>query len=414
MRLFSTLAHLTAVSCWLCACSSDEPPPNAAADADKVHAAVIALDTHVDIEPDFATEAVDPLDAKLQVNLTNMAAGGLDAAFFIVYVAQTARTPENYAQARADALTKFGAIHRMAEVLYPQRIEIAYTASDVERIAAAGKLVAAIGIENGYVIGEDLALIDEYAALGARYLTLVHNGDNDLGRSAQPKTELGDPPVDIDSGLTSLGAQAIARLNRAGIMVDVSHASKRTALDAIRLSAAPVIASHSGVRGLVDHPRNMDDETLIALRDNGGVIQIVAFDAYLKAQPAERGAALRALRGGRGLPNALELQSLSEAERAEFDRALADIDARFPRATVADLIDQIDYAVRLIGIDHVGLSSDFGGGGGIVGWADAGETMNVTRELVARGYGETDIAKLWSGNLLRVWHAAERVAAEAR
>ena len=159
----------------------------------------------------------------MQVNLTNMSSGGLDAAFFIVYVAQTARTAENYAQARTDALTKFAAIHRMAEALYPERIEIAYTADDVERIAGAGKLVAAIGIENGYVIGQDLELIDEYAARGARYLTLVHNGDNDLGRSAQPKPELGDPPPDDLSGVTPFGEQAIARLNRAGIMVDVSH-----------------------------------------------------------------------------------------------------------------------------------------------------------------------------------------------
>ena len=180
----------------------------------------------------------------------------------------------------------------------------------------------------------------------------------------------------------------------------------------MRLSTAPVIASHSGVRGLVDHARNMDDETLLALRDDGGVVQIVAFDGYLKAQPPERAAAVRALREGRGLPSALELQNMSAAERTEFERGMTEIETRWPRATVVDLVDHIDYAVRLIGIDHVGISSDFGGGGGIVGWADAGETINVTRELVARGYEETDIRKLWSGNLLRVWRDAERVAAE--
>ncbi len=390
MHLHANLAAVAAASCFLCACGPDAPEPaplaSPIARADAIHAAVVALDTHVDIELDFATDAVDPLDAMLQVNLTNMSTGGLDAAFFIVYVPQTARTEQNYAQARTDALTKFEAIHRMAEVLYPERIEIAYAAADVERIAGAGKLVAAIGIENGYVIGQDLELIDEYAARGARYLTLVHNGDNDLGRSAQPKPELGDPPTDDVSGLTPLGAQAVARLNRAGIMVDVSHGSKRTALDAMRLSTAPVIASHSGVRGLVDHARNMDDETLLALRDDGGVIQIVAFDGYLKAQPAERAAAVRALREGRGLPSALELQNMSAAERTEFERGMTEIETRWPRATVVDLVDHIDYAVRLIGIDHVGISSDFGGGGGIVGWADAGETINVTRELVARGY----------------------------
>lgn len=416
MHLHANLAAVAAASCFLCACGPDAPEPaqlaSPIARADAIHAAVVALDTHVDIDLDFATDAVDPLDAMLQVNLTNMSTGGLDAAFFIVYVPQTERTEQNYAQARTDALTKFEAIHRMAEVLYPERIEIAYAAADVERIAGAGKLVAAIGIENGYVVGQDLELIDEYAARGARYLTLVHNGDNDLGRSAQPKPELGDPPTDDVSGLTPLGAQAVARLNRAGIMVDVSHGSKRTALDAMRLSTAPVIASHSGARGLVDHARNMDDETLLALRDDGGVVQIVAFDGYLKAQPPERAAAVRALREGRGLPSALELQNMSAAERTEFERGMTEIETRWPRATVVDLVDHIDYAVRLIGIDHVGISSDFGGGGGIVGWADAGETINVTRELVARGYEETDIRKLWSGNLLRVWRDAERVAAE--
>ena len=230
MHLHANLAAVAAASCFLCACGPDAPEPAALASpiarADAIHAAVVALDTHVDIDLDFATDAVDPLDAMLQVNLTNMSTGGLDAAFFIVYVPQTARTEQNYAQARTDALTKFEAIHRMAEVLYPERIEIAYAAVDVERIAGAGKLVAAIGIENGYVVGQDLELIDEYAARGARYLTLVHNGDNDLGRSAQPKPELGDPPTDDVSGLTPLGAQAVARLNRAGIMVDVSHGSK--------------------------------------------------------------------------------------------------------------------------------------------------------------------------------------------
>ena len=391
--------------CLMAACGAPAPDPAA------IHERALTLDTHVDIPLDFATAAVDPLDGDLQVNLQKMTTGGFDAAFFIVYVGQTARTPENYAAARADAFTKFAAIRRMAQELYPDRIEIAYTAADVERISAAGKLVAAIGVENGYSIGTDLAVLDEFHALGGRYFGLVHNGDNDLAHSAQPRTELGDAPAE-SAGVTELGARAIERLNELGVMVDVSHASKRSSLDAMRLSRAPVIASHSSVRALTDHPRNMDDETLLALRDDGGVIQIVAFDAYLKAQPPEQQTAVRELRERFAISGSVTAESLPAEQRTEYQRALAAIDARWPPATVADLVDHVDYAVRLIGIDHVGISSDFHGGGGVIGWADATETPNVTAELLRRGYDEAAIGKLWSGNLLRVWREAERVASE--
>jgi membrane dipeptidase len=371
---------------------------------------VFTLDTHVDIPLNFATPAVDPLTADLQVNLEKMTRGGLDAGFFIVYVDQTARTDEGYAQAQTEALTKFAAIHRMAEDLYPDRIEIAYTAADVARIAQAGKRVAAIGIENGFALGRGLDMLDRYHELGARYFGLVHNGDNDLARSAQPNLTLGDP-AESTAGVSELGAEAIARLNRLGIMVDISHGSKQTALDAMRLSAAPVIASHSAIAGVAAHARNLDDETLRALRDDGGVVQIVAFSAYLKSVPAEQTEAQRALRERVGLPTGSPVSTLSPELRAEYDRGLREIEARWPRASVADLVDHVDYAVELIGIDHVGLSSDFGGGGGVTGWMDASETANVTAELAARGYSDADIAKIWSGNLLRVWRAAEETAA---
>jgi membrane dipeptidase len=370
---------------------------------------LITLDTHADIPLDFATPAVDPLNAKLQVNLEKMARGGLDAAFFIVYVGQTPRSDDGYAQAQADAATKFAAIHRMADELYPSRIEIAYRADDVARIAGRGKLVAAIGIENGYVLGKNLELLDRDYELGARYVTLVHDGDNDLARSARPKPDFGDGTV--DTGVTELGAQAIARMNRLGIMVDVSHGSKKTALDAMRLSRAPVIASHSGVGGVFAHPRNMDDETLRALRDDGGVIQVVAYDEYLKPRPEEELAALRELRDSVGLTERGGFGALTAEQRARWDEGQRAIRERWG-ATVRDFVDHIDYAVKLIGVDHVGISSDFGGGGGIVGWQDASETRNVTAELEKRGYSRADIAKLWSGNFLRVWREAERVSAE--
>jgi membrane dipeptidase len=392
----------------LCACSRNDGARDSGAPAAPP---LITLDTPADIPLDFATRAVDPLNANLQVNLEKMARGGLDAAFFIVYVGQTPRNDANQRQAQADAQTKFAAIHRMADELYPSRIEIAYRADDVERIAGRGKLVAAIGIENGYVLGKSLELLDRDYELGARYVTLVHDGDNDLARSARPKPDFGDGTV--DTGVTELGAQAIAQMNRLGIMVDVSHGSKKTALDAMRLSRAPVIASHSGVGGVFVHPRNMDDETLHALRDDGGVIQVVAYDEYLKPRPDEEVAALRELRDSVGLTERGGFGALTPEQRARWDEGQRGIRERWG-ATVRDFVDHIDYAVKLIGVDHVGISSDFGGGGGIVGWQDASETRNVTAELEARGYSRADIAKLWSGNLLRVWRDVERVSAELK
>ncbi len=408
----SRLLVAGALTVLLGACAPrDDSPASAPAAASAPESRLITLDSHVDIPLDFATPAVDPATGDLQVNLDKMVAGGLTAGFFIVYVGQSERTPANYTQAENDALTKFAAIHRMAEQLYPDRIEIAYRADDVTRIAMAGKLVAAIGIENGFVLGPHLEMLDRFFELGARYITLAHDGDNDLARSARPKPELGDP-VDSTAGVTALGAEAIARMNRLGIMVDISHGAKQTALDAMRLSAAPVIASHSGIAGVTKHPRNLDDETLLKLRDNDGVVQVVAYDAYLKPQPDEQLAALRALRERVGLAPNLPPTSLAPDKRADYEQGLTEIRVKWPPASVADLVDHIDYAVKLIGVDHVGISSDFGGGGGVTGWSDATETGNVTAELRARGYSDVDIGKIWSGNLLRVWRAVERKAAE--
>jgi membrane dipeptidase len=255
--------------------------------------------------------------------------------------------------------------------------------------------------------------MDRFYELGARYMGLVHDGDNDLGRSARPNAALGDA-AESTAGVSALGAEAIARMNRLGVMVDVSHGSKQTALDAMHLSAAPIIASHSGIASINAHPRNMDDETLLALKANGGVVQVVAYDGYLKQQPEGRTSALRALRQSVGLTGDNRLSMLSAEQRATYDDGLREINAIWPPATVADLVDHIDYAVKLIGIDHVGIASDFDGGGGVTGWNDAGETANVTAELAARGYSREDIEKIWSGNLLRVWREVERTAAELK
>jgi membrane dipeptidase len=335
--------------------------------AREIHDRVITIDSHDDISFDFATARVDPgVRGDRQVDIPKMIEGGLDVAFFIVFVGQGDRDEEGYAFAREQAMIKFDAIHRMAEEMYPERIELAYTPADVERIASTGKRVAAIGIENGWVIGLDPGLIETYHGLGARYMTLAHNGHNDISDSAQPSRERGDSAFEHD-GVSVFGEEVIAEMNRVGMMVDVSHISKAAMLDAVRLSRAPVIASHSSMSAVHEHARNVDDEQLLALRDNGGVVQTVAFDGYVV--PGERSP-----------------------------------------ATVSDFVDHIEHAVSLIGIDHVGISSDFDGGGGIAGWQDASESFNVTLELVRRGYSESEVALLWGGNLLRVWREVERIA----
>jgi len=384
-----------------------------------IHERVLTIDTHDDIPFNFATEEVDPgVRGERKVDLPKMREGLLDVGYFVVFVGQTPRTPENYEKAKSDAMTKFDAIHRMTDEMYPDEIGFANTADEIESIHAAGKLVATIGIENGYVIGKDLSLVEKYHDLGARYMTLAHGGHNDIADSATPRA---DEPESEHDGLSEFGEEVVAEMNRVGMMVDVSHISKQAMLDAVVASRAPVVGSHSSMRAINDHPRNMDDEQLLALKDNGGVIQTVALGAFVKSPAPERQDAIATLREemgieGRNVARSLAEQELSEdeyeARLSEYETRLAQIDEQWPPADVADFVNHIDHGVNLIGIDHIGISSDFDGGGGIVGWNDASETGNVTLELVRRGYSEEEIAKLWGGNLLRVLREAERIASE--
>ena len=378
-----------------------------------IHERVIAIDTHVDIPEYFGTEAYDPAQARgpgQQVDLPGMEAGGLDAAFFIVFVTQRKRTEANYARAVADAFVKYSAIRRMTDHDHAGRISLALTAADVRRIHGEGRRVALIGIENGFSIGRDLGLLDVHYRYGARYLGLVHNGHNDLGDSAMPNAALGD----LESGrggLSELGHAAVRRANELGMMLDISHASEATALDVIAASKAPVIASHSAAKGVFLHPRNLSDEALLAIRDNGGVVQIVAFDAYLRETPPEKRAAMGAMFRDLNLTGPDAFARMTTEQRTVFYARMNEVTRMPPRASVKHLVDHIDYAVGLIGTGHVGISSDFNGGGGIEGWDSAGETLNVTVELVRRGYTEEQIAAIWGGNLLRVMEAVEAVAA---
>ncbi len=396
------------------ACSSSMTEEELRSLAAEIHTRVLTIDTHDDIPFDFATDSVDPgVRGERQVDIPKMEEGELDVAFFVVYVGQTERTPENYRRAKDDAMTKFEAIHRMTDEMYPDRIELAYTAADAVRISASGKRVAAIGIENGYVIGKDLSLLATYHELGGRYITLAHGGHNDIADSSTPRENFGDAESE-HGGVSEFGERVIAEMNRLGIMVDVSHISKDAMLDAARLSRAPVIASHSSTKALADVARNMDDEQLLALKENGGVMQTVALGGFVKVDLPEKTEALAALREELGITGfgGAALRNLSAQQRAEYDRRREALDERWPPANLQDYVDHIDHAVQLIGIDHVGISSDFDGGGGIVGWEDASQTPNVTLELVRRGYSEEDITKLWGGNLMRVWREVERVAAE--
>jgi membrane dipeptidase len=377
----------------------------------RVHDDLIAIDTHIDIPEVFATSEFDPgvINQDRQVDLPRMRDGGLHVGFFVVYMPQTQRNEENYATAVQQARAKFDSIHRMTNDMYPEQIELAYSVDDVLRIRNEGKLVAMIGIENGYGIGPDLSLLQEYADLGARYITLAHIGHNDIADSSMPRADLNDSEQE-HGGISAFGRKVVAKMNRVGIAVDVSHISRDAMLQATSLSEAAVMASHSGVSAIFDHPRNLDDRQLLALQENGGVIQLVAFDSYLRAVPEEKKLALGRLYEELGIGGPREVRTLQPEMRGRYDSKVAEIHKRWPRASVSTLIDHLDHAVRTIGVDHVGLSSDFQGGGGIDGWDDASQTMNVTAELLRRGYSEDEVRKIWGGNLLRVMRDVEQVA----
>jgi membrane dipeptidase len=389
-----------------------------------IHDRVMTLDTHVDISPAaFRRDSANYVTgiARNQVDIPKMESGGLDAAFLIVYVGQ-ARTIDSATMAAAytQAMEKFAAVHRLTDSLAPTRVGLARTAEEARRIHASGRKVIFIGIENGFSVGSDLSRIRQFADLGGRYMSLAHNGHSQFSDSNTGERD----GVWMWNGLSPQGRLAIAELNKWGVMIDISHPSKQSMMQTLALTKAPIIASHSGVRALCNHSRNLDDEQLLGMKRNGGVVQLVAFNSYVKCNPArdaERQGAIDALRRQYGVTGtnprevSLSVQALPEERRNAYLAAQEDITARRypadPRATVQDFADHIDYAVKLIGIDHVGISSDFDGGGGVEGWRDASETFNVTLELVRRGYTEEQIAKIWSGNTLRVLTEVQAAAA---
>jgi len=344
-----------------------DPMPSPMAMA--IHQSLLTLDTHIDIPwPD----GPDPLlDGKRRVDLPKMIRGGLRAGCFAAYVPQAKRSAETEAAGFARATAMLEAIRAMGRPGgHSENGIAARVAENADAIEAAwrdGVIAIVPAVENGFAIGHELGRLAALRQGGARYLTLTHNGHNALADSAIPRSDLGDADVE-HGGLSALGRAAIAELNRLGLVVDVAHVSRDGMLQAAACSRTPVVSTHSCVRALCDHPRNMDNEQLDALRDTGGVIQITAVAGFLR--PGAK-------------PDAV---------------------------TLGDFADHVDYAVQRIGIAHVGISSDFDGGGGFVGWRDASQSANITAILMERGYGAAELALLWGGNFLRVLRLAEQEA----
>ena len=393
--------------------------------AQAIHDRVLVLDTHVDISvTNFTADKNYTKDLGNQVNLPTMEAGGLDVAWFIVYTGQGALTPEGYNKAYENAISKFDAIHRLTKEIAPERIGLAVSSAEAKELHASGKKIAMIGVENAYPLGTDISRVKEFYDRGARYMSLSHNGHSQFCDSNTGEKD----SLWVDKGVSDLGKLVIKEMNKWGIMIDVSHPSKQSIKDMITLSKAPIIASHSSARALCNHSRNLDDEQLEWMKSNGGVVQTVAFSSYVSTEKHSAHAAalsekVTALAKERGLEmkswdeirklEATERDRYMKTYRAMSEEAASMMSDEDPKPVdVADYVDHIDYLVKKMGLDHVGISSDFDGGGGIYGWNDASETLNVTAELVKRGYTEAQIAQLWSGNLLRVLDDVAAIAKE--
>jgi membrane dipeptidase len=370
--------------------------------AKEVHRRIIAFDSHLDLPFDYPGAAAD---GKTQFDLPKIARGQLKGAALAVFVPQGPRTPEGYAQARADAEKKYNLIKAVAEQ-NSNLAALAYSPADVRRITGQGKFAVVLSLLNAYPLGADLSQIDEWYRRGVRIFGYSHAGHNQWADSSRPSQALGDGPQE-HGGLSDLGKQGVARLNELGMLIDVSQLSTSALKQVLSLTKAPVAATHSGAKGMADSPRNLTDEELELIKKNGGVVQVVAFGNYVRLVPKEITDQLAALQAEYGYKGNEPPPDLSEAKRREYADRNRKILSAVPPATVAQFVDSIDYAVKKIGIDHVGISSDFNHGGGVVGWENEGECQNVTAELLRRGYSEKDIAKLWGGNFLRVWAEAQ-------
>lgn len=413
---------------------TNEPASSLHQRAEQIQKQILAFDSHLDLPFDYRSAAED---GPTEFDLPKAQRGGLKGAAIAVFVPQGPRTPEGYSRARQDAAKKYQLIRGIADQ-NPSRAELAYSPQDVRRIAGEGRFAVVLSLLNAYplvstapregprnelnapddaAVQSDLRQIDEWYQRGVRIFGFVHAGHNDWADSSRPNAALGDGPQE-HGGLSELGRQAVTRLNQLGVLIDVSQLSSPAFRQVLTLTKAPVAATHSAVKGLVDAPRNLSDEELELIAKNGGVVQVVAFSSYLRPVPANLQNQVKALQAEYGFVDGKPGPALAEAKQKEYSERFHKILSAAPKANLSQFVDAIAYAVKKIGIDHVGISSDFNHGGGVIGWENEGESTNVTEELLRRGFTELDIAKLWGGNFLRVWAEAqsrgETLSAEQR
>ena len=381
----------------LCLAAAGDVSPRAA----KLHREAIVVDTHIDTPQRFLDEDFDltPRDPKGHIDLPRMKEGGLDAGFMSIYVDM--RRHQGL-EATRRALQLIDSVNQQV-ARHPDQLVLATSAADVRRAHKQKKIALLMGMEGGTPIADDLRLLRLFYQLGVRYMTLTHGLANNWADSST------DEPK--HNGLTDFGKEVVREMNRLGMLVDISHVSDKAFYDALEVSQAPMIASHSSCRALCKHPRNMTDEMIKALAAKGGVIQInyhIGFldqtyaDAYEKIAPELR-ARMRAL----AEQYKDDDHALSEAREALFK----DYQAQLPKVSWERVVEHVDHAVRLVGPDHVGLGSDFDGATMPEGLNDVSYLPRLTQALLDRGYREKDIKKILGGNTLRVLEEAERVAA---
>lgn len=371
----------------------------------KVHKNVLTVDPHLDIPADFGKPGSEG-----QFDLAKLEAGDLDVATVALFAGTAKKTPENIAAARKEVDAKLAAIRQFVSQ-HPVKLAFATTAADLERIPAQGKHAILLSYLNAYALGTDLSQLPLLYKDGVRVFGLTHAGNNGWADSSRPVAGYGDKPDEL-GGLSALGKQAVTELNRLGVIVDVSQLTPAGVFQTLKLTKAPVIATHSAVRARVDATRNLNNDELKAIAAGGGVVSIVAFPAYLHESEQQKSDYLKNVWEPFGLKPGDDAKSRLDAETyKKYQAAYKAYSASgWKYASLADYLDAVDYAVRLIGIDHVGLASDFNHGGGVRGYAHVGEAPNVTRELLKRGYSEADIRKLWGGNFLRVFRQVEASA----
>jgi membrane dipeptidase len=368
--------------------------------AGKVHEKILTVDTHCDTPMNMDRSDFDLGVRHTEgcVDFPRMIEGGLDAEFFAVFTSQGPRTDTVINEVYDHALEVLETIHKNVEK-NSGVAAVAYSPDDAYRLKKAGKISAFIGIENGYPIGKDITRVRRFYDSGARYITLCHTRNNDICDSST------DPKGPEHNGLSEFGGEVVREMNRLGMMIDVSHISDKAFSDVLKLSVAPVIASHSSCRALCGSPRNLSDDMLLALKANGGVIQICILSDYIKTPDPnpELEARLKELSEKYG-----EFAALPDDKRKLVSSEYRAIQKKYKKlATVKDVVDHIDHVVQVIGVDYVGIGTDFDGGGGVDGCKTVAEMKNITIELLHRGYSKADLSKIWGGNVMRVLRQAD-------